>query len=388
MVQSEQALRTALARGGLDLVICDYQIPGFGGFEALAIVKAFDPDLPVILVSGTIGEDAAVAAMRGGAHDYVLKDNLARLSVAVERALEDAQARRDRRKQERAQRFLAEAGATLAESLDYQTTLSRVARLAVPELGEVCAVELVIDGTSERVVVAHADVDQALPLERHAQRIAVPLEARGRVLGTLSFGTSRPGRVYGSVDLETARELARRAALAVDNAKLYAEAQQAIRARDEFLSIASHELKTPLTALQLQLQGAASDRRAQPAAQASGCAAAARRARSGQSTSGSSKLVDEPARRLAHHHRAACSSSRERFDLVEASRERRRPLQRARRARRLRARARRRRRRSSARWDRLRVEQVLIEPARRTRSSTAAASRSSVRVERGGDRAR
>ena len=75
---------------------------------------------------------------------------------------------------------------------------------------------------------------------------------RGQALGVLSLATTR--RLYDAQDLTLAQELARQAALALDNARLYHEAQQAVRLRDEFLSIASHELKTPLTALQLQLQ--------------------------------------------------------------------------------------------------------------------------------------
>jgi signal transduction histidine kinase len=315
VVQSESELLAALEPGRFDLVICDYSIPGFGGLQALAIVKRFDPDLPVLLVSGTIGEDAAVAAVRGGAYDYVLKDNLTRLAVAVERALEEAQVRRDKRRQERAQRFLAEAGAALAESLDYQTTLSRVARLAVPELADVCAVELVVE--DDRVVVAHAESDGALPIEQQTQRIEVPLEARGRVLGSLAFGKSRPGELYDSVDFEIARELARRAALAVDNAKLYLEAQQAIRTRDEFLSVASHELKTPLTAMQLQLEGLLEIVDRNPLMQGE-ARLRSRLARTSQSTLRLAALIES----LLDVSRIATGRMQlnlERFDLVEAA---------------------------------------------------------------------
>src|SRR5690606_37521559 len=79
--------------------------------------------------------------------------------------------------------------------------------------------------------------------------IRVPLLARGRTLGVITLLSTDPSRRYGATDLALAEELARRCAVAVDNARLYAESQQAIRARDEFLSIASHELRTPLTAI-------------------------------------------------------------------------------------------------------------------------------------------
>ncbi len=83
-VDSAEALRRELHEAEWDLVIADYTMPGFSGTKALAIVREQHPDLPFIFVSGTIGEDTAVAAMRTGAHDYIMKDNLKRLAPAVE----------------------------------------------------------------------------------------------------------------------------------------------------------------------------------------------------------------------------------------------------------------------------------------------------------------
>src|SRR6266542_858618 len=84
-VETEETLAAALDRGPWDLVIADYSLPSFSAPQALALLKARDLDLPFIIVSGTIGEAAAVDAMRAGAHDYVMKGNLTRLLPAIAR---------------------------------------------------------------------------------------------------------------------------------------------------------------------------------------------------------------------------------------------------------------------------------------------------------------
>ena len=93
-VDTPEALQAALAQEAWDLVLADYLMPQFSGLDALDLVKASGRDLPFIIVSGTIGEEMAVAAMRAGACDYLLKDRLARLGAAVQRGLEEAQQRR------------------------------------------------------------------------------------------------------------------------------------------------------------------------------------------------------------------------------------------------------------------------------------------------------
>src|SRR5438132_4086312 len=99
-VESPQALSAALDRQSWDLVVADYIMPQFNGLAALAQVKAKGLDLPFIVVSGHITDDTAVAAMKAGAHDYVMKDNLTRLGPAVERELREAAVRRERRHSE------------------------------------------------------------------------------------------------------------------------------------------------------------------------------------------------------------------------------------------------------------------------------------------------
>ncbi|CAN5925729.1 hypothetical protein BH11MYX4_BH11MYX4_43680 [soil metagenome] len=98
-VQTAEALRSAL-REPFDLVLCDYTMPTLDAPAALRLVRSSSADIPFIVVSGTVGEDAAVEVMRGGANDYLLKGNLARLGPAVTRELRDGRARADRRRAE------------------------------------------------------------------------------------------------------------------------------------------------------------------------------------------------------------------------------------------------------------------------------------------------
>lgn len=100
-VETEEELVAALAKP-CSAVISDHQLPGFTSLESLALVRARDPDMPFLVVSGTIEQEVAVAAMRAGADDYIMKNDLARLSPALERALDDAALRRRRRDTEAA----------------------------------------------------------------------------------------------------------------------------------------------------------------------------------------------------------------------------------------------------------------------------------------------
>src|SRR5450756_569857 len=97
-VQTEAALREALAGERWELALVDYNLPGFGGLEALAVLAAEAPDVPAITVSGAISEEMAVATITAGAVDYVLKDNLTRLAPAVRRAVQGAELRRQQRR--------------------------------------------------------------------------------------------------------------------------------------------------------------------------------------------------------------------------------------------------------------------------------------------------
>jgi len=108
-VDTPQAFTAALAGRSWDVVVADYAMPRFSGLDALRMLQETGLDLPFIVVSGTIGEDVAVEAMRAGAHDYVMKGNLARLAPAVRRELREAEMRRARRRAEERLRLLSSA---------------------------------------------------------------------------------------------------------------------------------------------------------------------------------------------------------------------------------------------------------------------------------------
>ncbi|MGA7951951.1 MAG: PAS domain-containing protein [Gloeobacterales cyanobacterium] len=115
-VETVEEMKVALESQAWDLIISDYHMPRFSGLDALKLAQERIPDVPFILVSGQIGEDKAVAAMKAGAHDYLPKDNLKRLLPAVERELREAENRRARKKAEEALRLSEHRYATLAQA--------------------------------------------------------------------------------------------------------------------------------------------------------------------------------------------------------------------------------------------------------------------------------
>jgi signal transduction histidine kinase len=214
---------------------------------------------------------------------------------------------RERKRAEDAQQLLVDASAALMTAgLEVETRLATTTRLIVPRYADLCVVFLLEDdGTIRRSASAHVDADAAaklLALQQHPitpdephfaaqvirsgqalfnppvsvrnvetlsdsaeerrkllalappSQIIVPLVARDKTLGAISFGRIDPGRAFVPADLPLAEEIGRRIAIAIQNSQLYEAAQTAIGIRDQFLSIAAHELKTPLTALLGQVQ--------------------------------------------------------------------------------------------------------------------------------------
>jgi PAS domain S-box-containing protein len=221
----------------------------------------------------------------------------ARLFDAEQRARAEAVAAQERTA------FLYEASTLFASSLDHAETLASAARLAVPRVADWCAIDLAEDLARglPPAIVAHKDpakVELARELGRRyppdpgaatgapavvrsgraelypeipdellvrgtrdaehlrlaralglTSAMVAPMIARGRTLGAVSFFSAESGRRYGPADLEMAEQLARRAALAIDNARLFTAAQQAARAREEVVAVVSHDLKNPLNAI-------------------------------------------------------------------------------------------------------------------------------------------
>src|ERR1022692_1425888 len=116
-VSSADEYRDRIARKRYDLILSDYSIPGFSGIEALNIARNLTPDTPFIFFSGTLGEDAAIESLLQGATDYVVKQRPARLPVAITRALEEAESKRQQRSAQESLRFQADILNSVSEGV-------------------------------------------------------------------------------------------------------------------------------------------------------------------------------------------------------------------------------------------------------------------------------
>jgi signal transduction histidine kinase len=182
-VETGLALVQALDEGGWDLVISDHQLPGFSSSEALEIVRARPAPPPFIIVSGVIGEEAAVEAMRRGADDFLVKGRLARLAAAVRNAVEASRARRDKAEAEERLRLSQEQLRNLSQRLQSMLDEERaaIAREIHDEVGgTLTAVRFDLDGLQRHLA--------PLPLQRlrRAQdTLAQATEAAQRIMRNL-----------------------------------------------------------------------------------------------------------------------------------------------------------------------------------------------------------
>lgn len=248
-----------------------------------------------------MGEREEIVGLRANGEEFPAEASISRVHIDGERyltvLLRDVS---DRKKAEARERFLAQSTEVLTASLDYDETLRRLARLAVPGLADWCVIYLEEDGELRRLETAHADPDKDALLarlrayamdpsrphpvfpvietgeaelieefppslmasiaqdEEHLELlqtvgigsvIIVPLGARDETLGAIALVNDPGGRRFLPEDLALAQEMGDRAALAVDNAGLYRQARTAIAARDEVMSVVSHDLGNPLSAI-------------------------------------------------------------------------------------------------------------------------------------------
>ncbi|MGH7267546.1 MAG: GAF domain-containing protein, partial [Candidatus Rokuibacteriota bacterium] len=265
-----------------DVILADYSLPGFGAMQALGHLAARGLDIPLIVVSGTVGDEVAVECMRRGAADYLLKDRLARLGSAVSHVVEQKRVREQHRRAEEVAEALATVGRELTLTLDPAIVTDRI----VATVGRLSRVRRVLlfrrDPDSELLVcIAASDagdarrwIGQSVPLDASIaglafadcrptwtadvltdprvmlsagsfQRIredglravtAVPLRVRAEVLGVLSLEDA-PGRVFSEGERRIFSAFADQAAVALQNARLFRETQDRLQQTEMLLAV-------------------------------------------------------------------------------------------------------------------------------------------------------
>ncbi|HTC53274.1 MAG TPA: EAL domain-containing protein [Steroidobacteraceae bacterium] len=186
-VETEEDLRGHLSEFSPDIILSDFNLPQFDGISALRIARELHPEAPFIFVSGTIGEERAIDALRAGAADYVLKNNLLRLAPAVKRALADAELRLERARQEaqiarmaRVLGILSGVNSLVVRVRDRKELLQETCRLAVQAGGYLSAVVFAkISGAAKFSAVAWSGAD----ILRHS--LPEPADAHTDIVGQI-----------------------------------------------------------------------------------------------------------------------------------------------------------------------------------------------------------
>ncbi len=154
IVDTEQAFVRALREFAPDVILSDFSMPGFDGMAALALSRELSPDTPFVFVSGTIGEEYAIRALKSGATDYVLKTNLVRLPAAVERALAESRERREVHRLSRIRDIVSSINSALVRLREREALFDEFCRIAVSRGGFVLARIVVIDGEGKARIAA------------------------------------------------------------------------------------------------------------------------------------------------------------------------------------------------------------------------------------------
>jgi signal transduction histidine kinase len=241
-VDTAEALRSQLERSSWDLVIADWNLPSFNALQALAMVRATDQDIPFIIASGTIGEEQAVAAMKAGAHDYVRKDNLARLVPAVDRELREAVERRGRREAVQGLKTQFEQIMAIFDSMQalvYVSDMETRALLFINRAGGLAG-DLVGRPCHE---VLH-DSPTPCPFCTNDKLLVDGIPGPPHIW---EYEEKETGRWYQCIDRAIRWPDGRlvRLEIAVD----ITERKNMEQMKEEMLSAVSHEMRTPLTAI-------------------------------------------------------------------------------------------------------------------------------------------
>jgi PAS domain S-box-containing protein len=251
-VDTEAALRNALAAESWDIVLSDYSMPQFTGLAALEIVRESGLELPFVIVSGTIGEETAVQFMRAGANDYVWKDKLGRLVAVVKRALNDAAIRRERREAERAlKKALEEADAERSKIKDIIKS--------VPDGLMVCdernnvvlmnAVALDLLGLPDNEVL-NQPLSQVFEDSYLRSQLRTLLDPETPERHELDLRLPLPGSKYPRIIHARTSVMINRAGASLGTVTILRDMtreRELDRMKNEFISTAAHELSTPLT---------------------------------------------------------------------------------------------------------------------------------------------